>query len=260
MKNRINELNRYQKALLLGMALMIVVFAAVYIIAAHREGYVYRNSFLVMSEENGSAVYAGKVNGNAATITVSPDKTVLVTFGEKRYGPYTVREDRAFLPEGYRNEGLTGVEIRLGSEVIFRGAYDSDGKDRMLYYEDEASEETGITMQHGNMVYFDANGTIVHALDDADAPSCAAILELANDPDLVSRNNWGLFARGVFLCLVNAVMILFSYELFRFQMSFRIRNAQKANPSDFEVNCWYITWTVMTVAAFACFMLGLWVL
>ena len=262
MKNRISKLNRYQKALLLGMALMIVVFAGIFVIAANREGCIYRNAFLVLSEENGSVVYTGKVDGKAATITVSPDKTVLFAFGEKRYGPYTVREDRAFVPAGCRDEGLTGVEIRLGSELIFRGAYDPDGygSGMVLYYEDEASEESGITMQHGSVVYFDANGAIVDAWDDADAPSCADILELASDPEPVSRGNWSLYALGVFLCLVNAVMILFAYELFRFQMSFRIRNAQKAEPSDFEVDCWYISWTVMAVVAFACFMMSLRVL
>ena len=38
MKNHISKLNRYQKALLLGMALMIVVFAGIYVITANREG------------------------------------------------------------------------------------------------------------------------------------------------------------------------------------------------------------------------------
>ena len=133
MKNRISKLNRYQKALLLGMALMIVVFAGIYVITTNREGCIYRNAFLVLSEENGSAVYTGKVDGKAATITVSPDKTVLFAFGDKRYGPYTVREDRTFVPAGCRDKGLTGVEIRLGSELIFRGACDSFGQSMMLY-------------------------------------------------------------------------------------------------------------------------------
>lgn len=258
MKNRISKLNRYQKALLLGMALMIVVFAGIYVITANREGCIYRNAFLVLSEGNGSAVYTGKVDGKAATITVSPDKTVLFAFGEKRYGPYTVREDRAFVPAGCRDEGLTGVEICLGSELIFRGACDSFGQSMMLYYEDEASKETGITIEYGSMVYIDANGNKTNVSpDDSDAPSFADILKLALRPNLVFRGNWGLFSVGVFLCLVNAVMILFAYELFRFQMSFRIRNAQKAEPSDFEVDCWYISWTVMAVVAFACFIMGL---
>ncbi|MBQ1410042.1 MAG: hypothetical protein IIY94_02020 [Oscillospiraceae bacterium] len=256
MKGRIN-LNRYQKALLIGMALFLVVFAILYIISAHQEGYLYRNSFLSLSKENGGAVYTGKVDGKAATITVSPEKAVLFAFGEKRYGPYTVREDPAFLPGAYRNEGLTGVEIRLGSKSILRGGYDSDGYGMMLYYEDEASKETGITMQQGSVVYFDADGTIVNAWDDADAPSCAAILELAAGSHLVRKCSWGLFLLGVFLCLVNTVMILFAYELFRLQMSLRIQNARDAQPSDFERNCWYISWTVMTGVAFVCFLMGL---
>ena len=71
------------------------------------------------------------------------------------------------------------------------------------------------------------------------------------------RANWALWFGATFLCVLNAVSILFAYELFRFDMSFRIRDPKKAEPSDWQVDKWYISWTALPVVALVGFIAGL---
>ena len=52
-------------------------------------------------------------------------------------------------------------------------------------------------------------------------------------------------------------MILFADELFRWNLAFRIRNAEDAEPSELELAGRYITWTVLPLAALAVFVIGL---
>ena len=65
------------------------------------------------------------------------------------------------------------------------------------------------------------------------------------------------YESGVLMCAVTAVSILYAYELFRFQMSFRIRNADRAEPSDWEIDCWYISWTLIPLMSLIVFIMGL---
>lgn len=51
--------------------------------------------------------------------------------------------------------------------------------------------------------------------------------------------------------------MLFADELFRWNASFLIRNAEDAEPSDWEIAGRYITWTVLPVMAAVIFILGL---
>lgn len=59
------------------------------------------------------------------------------------------------------------------------------------------------------------------------------------------------------LCLVNALSILFADELFRWNLAFRIRDAEWAEPSEWELAGRYIGWTVLAVLALVIFVIGL---
>ena len=61
---RIKCLGRYQKGILLLMAVMVLVFAVVYAVTIAREGFVYRDAILVPNQENGNTVYSGKIRGS----------------------------------------------------------------------------------------------------------------------------------------------------------------------------------------------------
>ena len=51
--------------------------------------------------------------------------------------------------------------------------------------------------------------------------------------------------------------MLFADELFRWNASFLVRNAEEAKPSDWEIAGRYITWTVLPIGALVLFILGL---
>jgi hypothetical protein len=62
---------------------------------------------------------------------------------------------------------------------------------------------------------------------------------------------------AVLTCIFNAVSILYADELFRWNLLFRIRNAEYAEPSDWEITSRYIGWTLMAVMVFVIFIMGL---
>lgn len=58
------------------------------------------------------------------------------------------------------------------------------------------------------------------------------------------------------ICAFAVISILFADELFRWNASFLVRDADKAEMSDWEITSRYITWTVLAVLAMMAFILG----
>ena len=50
---------------------------------------------------------------------------------------------------------------------------------------------------------------------------------------------------------------MYADELFRFDLSFQIQNAEAAEPSEWEMMKRYISWTVFAIAALVIYFLGL---
>ena len=62
---------------------------------------------------------------------------------------------------------------------------------------------------------------------------------------------------GLLICVVTVISILFADELFRLDISFKIRDVERAEPSDWEIACRYISWTVFPLIAMILFIIGL---
>lgn len=253
MKYRIRALGKYQKAMLAVAILLVLVFSAIYPVTMGREGYLYRGALLTPGQEEGGTVYTGTVNGVQARFTVAPDRTVTFQYGEAAYGPYTAVEDPGAVPESADMSGLTGVELRKGEEVIFRGGVVQQGDTLRLYHENGDLENGGITITTSAGVTLDEDGNVV----DPNEPSLSTILELMGGPALTHKGDWLPYLLGVFLCAVTAVTILFADELFRFQLSFRVRDVENAEPTDWELFGRYVAWMALPVAALVIFALGL---
>lgn len=116
---RIKRLTLYPKIVLLFMTAMTILFAVLYIRTTSRVGFEYKDAILVPSPENGSTVYSGKIQGQAAQFTVSADKTVTFQYGDKTYGPYTAKEDPTAIPKDneFASE-MTGVERDENGNII----------------------------------------------------------------------------------------------------------------------------------------------
>mgnify|MGYP006974402230 FL=1 len=88
-------------------------------------------------------------------------------------------------------------------------------------------------------------------------PSASTIYELLNEPELTHKGESYVWFGAVFICILNALTILFADELFRWDLAFRIRNIDNAEPSDLEIAGRYIGWTAMTIMALVVFLMGL---
>ena len=253
---RIKKLNMYQKGVLILLAAMFVIFTAVYFIVSSKVGFKYNDVILQPRYDNGITIYEGRIKRKDAVFNVTEDKTVTFSYGDKIYGPYTAVEDPTAIPKDFEHKkNMTGVELREGDKVIFRGAVIPDGginSDLMLIDEEGFPEGFDIIFSDGYNTY-DGDGNIV----DEMKPSATTIIELMSEPELTSNGDWQIWFYSVVLSVITAVSILFVDELFRWNLSFQIRNAERAEPSEWEIAGRYIGWTAFTVISFVAYVVGL---
>lgn len=251
---RIKALNRYQKAVMIFMIVVALIFTVLYPLTISRVGFAYKTAILVPSRESGGTVYSGKLNWQLARFTVSEDKTVLFQYGDKTYGPYTAKYDPSAIPKDDEDaQYMTGVELRCGEDILFRGGVMDVGEFLWLYNEDGTAASFSISYTTSDGIERDENGDPI----DPAEPSATDILELMEGPELTHKGEWLGWLTGVAVCVLNALTVLFADELFRFGMAFRIQDADRAEPSDLEIGGRYVSWTVLAAAALALFIVGL---
>lgn len=249
---RFKNLNLYKKAVLIFMSAMVLVFSVIYPVTISRVGFEYENAILAPSQENSSTVYSGRLQRQQARFTVSEDKTVVFQYGSKTYGPYTAKEDPAAIPVGEgAAEVMTGVELRRGDDILFRGGVLKTADSYWLYDEDGTLNTAG-SFQTGGVAGSKGGNDI-----DPIALSASTILALMNDPELTHKGDWVAWFGAMLICAFNAALILFADELFRWNLSFRIRSTEHAEPSDWEIAGRYMGWTVLLIVALLLFIIGL---
>ena len=248
---RFKNLSRYPKSILIITLIMALLFTVLYIITTSRIGFNYQDSILVPNEENGVISYSGTIKGQNAVITVPTDNSVIFKIGEKTYGPYIAKKDPSAVPKDIT--GLTGVEIRCEEEIFFRGGVTYSGDYFMLYNEDGELHGFTITAVMGDGTTVDSEGNVIDPL----APSASTILRLLNNPELTHKGSWLFWLIGVFVCGVTFVTILFADELFQWHLSFRVRDAYQAEPSDWELFGRHISWAAYPILALVIFIMGL---
>ena len=252
---RIRNLDRYQKGILLVLVAMAVAFAGVYAMVTSRFGYLYNDQILEPVTEDGNTMYIAYVQGEEWCFTVTPDKTVTFRCGEKTYGPYTAKEDPTAVPKDHTAAGvMTGVVVMEGDKILFRGGIMSVGQADSHWL---MIDENG-TIDNFTAYAVSSNGTILYP-DGYDplAPSASTVLRLMEGPELTHKGVWFAWFAGLFISVIAAVSILFADELFRWNLVFRVRDVDLVEPSDWEIACRYIGWTLMTVLAFVAFIIGL---
>lgn len=251
---RIKELNRFQKGVLILSVIIVLIFTAVYPMTISRVGFAYKGAILVPSQENDSMVYSGKVRGKPARFTVSADKTVTFQYADQTYGPYTATEDPTAVPEDNSiAQNMTGVELRCGQEVIFRGGIRNYGDRRLVFYEDGSPADIRITVVAGNGTEVYENGKRVDPME----PSAVDILNVMAGPTLTNKGEWTGWFYGVLLCGLTVISVLFADELFRAGLFFQIQNADQAEPSEWEIASRYVSWVILPILALVVFIMGL---
>lgn len=251
---RIKDLNYYQKGILIITIAMALVFAVIYPKTISRVGYRYNDAILVQTQENGNTLYSGTIKGKEACFTVS-NNTVLLQYGDKTYGTYTVKEDPTAIPEkDDLKSSMAGIEVLEGDTVIFRGGVLDVGDFYWLYNEDGTMDNMiGISYTTSDGIERDENGNPI----DIMKPTVSTIYELINNPELTHKGEGLAWFGAVFISILNVVSILFVDELFRFNLSFIVRDAYSAEPSEWEVAGRYIGWTVITIMVLVIYITGL---
>ena len=260
---RIRSLERVQKGMLLFAAVLPLAFFAAYFMTTGREGFEYRNAILVpeagADEGADGTAYAGTINGKPAVFTVSPDKTVEFRYGETICGPYTVKEDPSAIPKRGGDvktlaelEDMRGIELYRGDELLFRGGARYFGNGYRLYNEEGEIEVLGPIMAGGKSLEESGNTA------DPMEPSAGVLLELMYGPVLLThKGDWNGWLFGTLLCAAISVSVLFADELFRWNLRFRIRDPERAEPSEWEIAGRYLAWTVLLIWAVTVFIAGL---
>lgn len=247
--NRFRELERFPKILLVALLLLVVVFAPIYGITASRVGYLHNDEIFVPRQSEGALVYEGKVDGLDSSIVVALD-TVIVNWGSKTYGPYTLREDPSAVPDGHPQ--MTGIEILDGSKIYFRGGVTDETTDFWLIGADGEQLFT-MTYTLSDGTEMDMNGNPI----DHMKPTPRQIVSLLRGPELTHKGDWMIFLVGIFCAAATAVSILFADELFYLSICFRVENAEAVEPSDWHIATRNLGWLFLTIMTGVIFLMGL---
>ena len=237
------------------MAIMALVFAVIYPMTISNVGYRYKDAILIPTEENGKTVYSGKIEGEQAEFIVSNNDTVVLHYGDKTYGPYIVKEDATAIPKNDELSGsMTGIEMREGNDILFRGGVIDMG-DYCYFYNEDGSLNAmlDISYETSDGSVWDGNGNPI----DKMKPSVSTIYELVNDPELTHKGMEFMWFVAVFICILNVISIIFADELFQFSMSLHVRYPDRVEPSDWEIGGRYIGWAGMVIIALIIFVQGL---
>ncbi|MBP5154500.1 MAG: hypothetical protein ILP12_05790 [Lachnospiraceae bacterium] len=218
---RIRRLETYPKIILLVTGLIATVFTVVYGLVLFGSGFWYGDAFLKRSYSDGGTVYAGTLGGEKLSVTVSDGNTALFRFGSSLYGPFSLETDPASLPESHvMKTFMTDITIRRGEQIWFRGAVLDLLDQRWLYDPDRDTMET-IELPGRSF----SAGTAGRASDLAE-PSATAVTAILEGPPLVQRGSAFFWFPGMLVCILTVLSILFWEEWFRWDLKFRIRDAE----------------------------------
>ena len=241
---RMKQLGRFQKGVLVVLIAVVTIFTILYSIAFSKIGFVDEDAFMEKRTDGENTVYTGNVNGYVLSYTITKDNAVYCHYGENTYGPYTVRKDPTAVPKNDEQaEDMVGVEIREGEEILSRGGVlVIDGKIRLYK---ESTEVSNDPMALPGNIY------------GSHKPTAQMILYLLSGPKLVKGGNIWYWIGGVIAAALTAFSVIFAEELFAFALSFRIRYAELAEPSDWEIVSRYAGWALGVFATPIIFLLGL---
>ena len=252
---KIRSLGTYEKIILVFLVLMVLLFSILYPVTMSKKGFAYRGSILMPTKTEDGTIYSGAVQGTPVSFEVFNDRSVVCRVGEQIIGPYSVTEVPDAVPKGHPWESLmTGVELRCGEDLVFRGGMTPRSEGPLLVSDgDDETDWFIITREYYAAPVYDSAGNEI----DLMKPSPASIIDLMYGPRLTNKGSIAGWIGGIFICALTAVIVIFAKDLFRYRVSLSVRNAVDPEPSDLTIAGWYISWTAMPLLALLVFILGL---
>lgn len=249
--NRWRALTPFPRIMLCIQAGLLVLFTILYPLLGMQRGIDFQGEFLRQVERGEDTVYTGTLDGKTVELTYTPSGALFYRWGDVEYGPYTLTEDPTALPPSETMGRVTGVELRLDGEILFRGGYGGDG----FYLVKEDGTKP-------NRLEIIANGTAYGLVGSQqtyeDGLSITrAISLLLEGPSVRSRVHGEGYFLGTLVVAINAVAILFADEIFRWNLRWSIRHPERAEPSEWELFSRGFSWVVLTIVALIGYMMGL---
>ncbi len=238
--------SKLQKAILVLLAAMAVLFAVLTAVSRGRPGVSFQDTLLYPSREGETTIYAGKVHGDQVTVAVTPDGSAAdVDFTVE--GRFSHR-CRVTYPAGTVTtawgEALPRVEIVRDGDVLFRGGYD-DSEDSAfpLISEDGTAEIGGGFSVAGADPWY---GFDFGALD---------IFCFAREPALSRRGSWAAWALAALLLSgMTALDVAFPKALFYWRNHWTVKDPE---PTDFYLSMQKLGWVVLAATILGLYIWGL---
>ena len=249
------EMSWFRRILLLWMAAMILGFGIAMPVVRAAQGIEYGDDFLRLRQEGEVRYYEGEVDWEDAAFTVWPDGRVEYRWGEYTCGPYQVSVVPDAAPEGF-GSAMTGLEIRQGDQVLFRGGYLKDAF-QMLYQENgEPLWEIRSSVSSGSGAVLFVDGREVSP-EEQHEPSLTAVARAALYPELVRRGSVGIYLLVTLLALLNMLQICFPGFFFRLSLWGHVRNVEDAEPSEFYIAAEHAEWVLLALLVPVLYWYGL---
>ena len=220
----------YQKVLLILLAALPVIFAIGILIVSRQMGIVFQDGFLRRISSGAEEVYAGTIEGEKLTVTITPgdpETVVDLRTDEGWQRTYQVRTD--VKPPAGEWQDLIGVQVLEDGEVLFRGGY----QPQVSCLVDENGDVTGLL---GFSFYS-------NQFWESFEPSVSSVVRLALDREEVSRGSWLWWLAMVFFTGLLAVDIAFPRAYFYLQHHLSVRDPE---PTEFYCSMQRIMWPVLT--------------
>lgn len=166
--------------------------------------------------------------------------------GDFLYGPYQILEDPSAAPETF-SDG-TGVEIRQGEEVLYRGVYSPDASLPLIDENGEPVWEftfSAITSSGDEAILY-VDGQEV-SQQERHTPSLSSLLYVAYGPALTHRGSVGFYLVITLLAVLNILQICFPGFFFRLSLLGRVQNLEDAEPSDVYLTIEHLEWAVFAI-------------
>lgn len=244
-KDRWAEMDWGRRAILLIHPALFLLFFIVFLTLGQQQVVSYQGQRLRYEPQGEAAVYSGRVHGSAVKYVVSPGQVVEYWLDGALDSTYTVAEDPTAIPDTeeaaqYGPDFYTGVEIRKGGEVWFRGA----------------SSSFWLVDEEGNNLSFSFGLSSAGGTARLKPPDPSTILRFAQGPEVNQRGEGMFLLLALFASLACLFSLWFEDHLFRWDLAFRVRNPQDAEPSEWELFSRWLSWILLTGLALFIYAMG----
>lgn len=246
------ERSKLQKAVLISMAAMVVLFGILTLISHVRKGVEFEGGLLRRTETEESVIYNGKVRGEQVEITVRAAGSGNLTEVDFRIGNRI--QDDCTLETGLppiQADQLGPVEhirITRNGQLLFEGGYTAEHDMGWYDLEGNWAPFSGLeaTFRTSGENYWDSYKT-----------SAGTILAFARGPERTARGSWMLYFTMLLFSGLLALDAAYPLALFRWQHMCDVKDPE---PSDFYLGMQRAGWCIYPILLLIGYNIALWVL